>query len=223
MGRVIAEACAEWNLRHPNRHADPEASEWVLVYAIVHAFCRHSLSWYEQALAEGGDRDQLHEQISRAACRQYTWLRAHIDPRKSLSIGQEQGLEKGRPFNNFSKELSELVSERWRLAMAIKEARRKRAEGWREYVARLEGNLVNANARIETLNAFFRPYVVEEDEYVKVSSLVCSRRVRGMSLGGARCLRATLNLPGSSARRVKLPCYVPSALSLTERARSWSL
>src|SRR5271165_3984130 len=149
MRRVIIEACAEWNLRHPaENHADPESSEWELIYSAVHAFCRHMLTGYEQALAQGANRDQLHERISRVACRRYTWLRADTDPRKSSNNGENQELKKDRPFNHFSKELSELVSERSRLAVAIMQARRKSTEGWREHVALLKENLVGVNARI---------------------------------------------------------------------------
>jgi hypothetical protein len=37
MRRVLKEACASWNLRHPDNHADPDESEWPLLYNAVHA------------------------------------------------------------------------------------------------------------------------------------------------------------------------------------------
>src|SRR5271166_5120722 len=63
-------------------------------------------------------------------------------------------------IQRFSRRLSDLVSERSRLTVAIKDARRKRLG--REHVAELEERLARVNARTERLNEYFKPAVREE-------------------------------------------------------------
>jgi hypothetical protein len=134
MARVLKEASAHWNLLHPDNLADPEESDWRLLCNVVHSFLRHQQTQHEQVLAAGTDREELHDRISRAASRFFPWFKVERDPRTSAEA--EEKPEDYRPFNDFSWRLSDLVSERSRFTVAIKDARRKRLG--REHIAELE-------------------------------------------------------------------------------------
>jgi len=174
--------------RRSTRTRKQASGDWFI--PLVHAFCGDILTGYEQALAQGADRDQLHEQISRVACRRYTWLRADTDPRKSSSNGQDQELKKDRPFNDSSKGLvsSSLSVRSWRWRLS-----KRAGNGLKTGVSMslLKENLVGVNARIEALNEFFKPSVVPARErrqgFPAISSCSWKRKSR-------RWARATLEL-----------------------------
>jgi hypothetical protein len=88
-----------------------------------------------------------------------------------------------RPFNSFSKQVSDLVSERSRLTMAIRESRRKRAENWRERVADMEDRLEEINARVQKLNNLFKPPERMEGGTL-VNSIACFHAVMGYDFAG---------------------------------------
>jgi len=153
MARVLKEASAHWNLLHPDNLADPGESDWRLLCNVVHSFLRHQQTQYEQVLAAGADREELHDRISRAASRFFPWLKSSAirerapKPKRSPKITGHSTIFRGR--------LSDLVSERSRLTVAIKDARRKRLA--REHIAELEERLARVNARAERLNDYFKP------------------------------------------------------------------
>jgi hypothetical protein len=215
MARVLKEASAHWNLLHPNNLADPEKSDWPLLCNVVHSFLRHQQTQYEQVLTAGADRDELHDRISRTARRFFPWLKVECDPRTSAEAGEEP--EDYRPFNDFSRRLSDLVSERSRLTVAINDARRKRLG--REHIAELEERLARVNARAERLNDYFKPVVREEtgtvvrvDLFAVAMDADFRRTAYAWSIAcadtislGANWLNATLGAPGLSARSAARP------------------
>jgi predicted RNA-binding Zn-ribbon protein involved in translation (DUF1610 family) len=210
MARVLKEASAHWNLLHPDNLADPEESDWRLLCNVVHSFLRHQQTQYEQVLAAGADREELHDRISRAASRFFPWLKVERDPRTSPEA--EEKPEDYRPFNDFSRRLSDLVSERSRLTVAIKDARRKRLE--REHIAELEERLARVNARAERLNDYFKPTVREETGTV-VHSVCMEHSVRRYDFAGrelAECYTRSAGFKcpgcGKTVMRSKVPMEV---------------
>jgi predicted RNA-binding Zn-ribbon protein involved in translation (DUF1610 family) len=210
MARLLKEASAHWNLLHPDNIADPEKSDWPLLCNVVHSFLRHQQTQYEQVLAAGADREELHDRISRAASRFFPWLRVERDPRTSAEA--EEKPEDFRPFNEFSRRLSDLVSERARLIVAIKDARRKRLG--REHIAALEERLARVNARTERLNEYFKPAVREETGTV-VHSVCMEHSVRrynfaGRELAESYTRSAGFKCPacGKTVMRSKVPMEV---------------
>jgi hypothetical protein len=182
MNRLLKEACASWSLRLPaDQHADPVESDWRLLVNVCHSYIRHNFCAYDEALAQGANRDSLREQIGHMAATTFPWLRAEHDPR----LDQVESPRKdSRPFNNFSRQLSDLVTERSRLSVAINLERRKRASGWREHVAELEERLAKVSARIDRLNVFFKPAIEKEAGHVYVNSMGCFHAVPGYDFGG---------------------------------------
>jgi hypothetical protein len=152
------------------------------LYALVHAFIRHQLCSYDQALADGADRAELRERISRAACRQYAWLRADHDPRGERDTAPEPEAE--RPYNSVSKRLNSLVSLRAQITTAVREVRKKRETGWREELAALEESLANATKEIDRLTHFFTVKDQPVEGGVLVSSVCSTQRVRGYDFAG---------------------------------------
>jgi hypothetical protein len=198
--RILKESCASWNLRHPeDEHADPEESEWPLLFNVIHSFLRHQQTHYEEALAAGAGRDELRERISRAAAKAYTWLRIEHDPRTNDDKEPELERKDYRPFNSFSRQLSDLISERSRLTVAIKDARRKRAEGWREHVVEMEERLAEVNARVEKLNRLFKPSERIEGG-VLVNSIFSFHSVMGYDFAGRG------ELPESYTKTIGITC-----------------
>ena len=124
----------------------------------------------------------LQERISRAACRAYPWLRSDTDPRTSAKT--EGKSEDVWPYNAFSKQLSDLASERARLTLAIKDARRHRADSWREQVAELEARLALVNERADRLNTFFDASVERTEEGKFVRTLCSIHRTREYDFAG---------------------------------------
>ena len=190
--------------------ADPEESDWRLLCNVVHSFLRHQQTQYEQVLAAGADREELHGRISRAASRFFPWLKVERDPRTSREA--EEKPEDFRPFDDFSRRLSDLVSERSRLTVAIKDARRKRLG--REHIAELEERLARVNARAERLNDYFKPAVREETGTV-VHSVCMEHSVRRYDFAGrelAECYTRSAGFKcpgcGKTVMRSKVPMEV---------------
>jgi hypothetical protein len=211
MRRVLKEACASWNLRHPDNHADPDESEWPLLYNALHAYCRHELCGYDQALAAGADRDQLRERISRAACRAWPWLKVERDPRTSDDADTAPERRDYRPFNSFSKQLSDLVSERSLLTLAIKDTRRHRVAGWREHVSEMEERLAAVNTRVDQLNKLFKPSARVEGGTL-VNYIWAVHTVAGYDFGGRG------ELPESYTKTTGIKC--PSCQKAVMRTKT---
>jgi hypothetical protein len=229
MARVLKEACAIWNTMHPDDRAYPEESEWPLLYNAVMTFLRHQHTDYDAALAAGADRDELREQIARAAGRAYRWLRIEHDSRSSVQAKTER--KDFRIFNDFSKRLSDLVSIRARLTLATKDARHHRAPGWRKDVAELEERLGRVNAKVDELTDLFKPFKL--DEHRELHTLAMLHRTPGYDFAGRgelapsytksagfRCescgrivMRSKCPLPvGAGKRQVAFSCFCKSLL-----------
>jgi hypothetical protein len=200
MRRILKDACATWNAKHPDDLVSVDKCEWLKLYAITHAFIRHALSGYDQALAEGADRDELQERISRAACRAYPWLRSDTDPRTAAET--EGKSEDVRPYNAFSKQLSDLAAERARLTLAIKDARRHRADSWREQVAELEARLALVNERADRLNTFFDASVERTEEGKFVRTLCSIQRTREYDFARASTISRAECYPNRTQNRL---------------------
>jgi len=205
---------------------------------------RHQQTEYDAALAAGADRDELRERISAAAGRSYPWLRIERDPRSSVQAKAER--KDFRIFNDFSRRLSDLVIERARLTLAIKDARRKKAAGWRKDVAELEARLGRVNARADELTALFKPTDFDEDRMVH--SLASIHRVPGYDFAGRgelaesytksagfKCpdcnktvMRTKCSVPVGAGKRQVASCFCKSLLIDPQfvggvRLRSWQM
>jgi hypothetical protein len=53
---MIEEACADWNLRHPNRGVSAKKTDWRKLYQVIRAFLRHQFTNYDALLNASGDR-----------------------------------------------------------------------------------------------------------------------------------------------------------------------
>jgi hypothetical protein len=193
MGRILKDACATWNVRHPDDLLSVDTCDWSKLYAIVHAFIRHQFCSYDAALAAGANRDELQQRISRAACRQYAWLRVDHDPRGDVDAAPEPEAE--RPFNHFSRRLSDLVSLRSQITIGIHDTRKNRAAGWREELAALEETLADVTEQIDKLTRLCTAKDQPMDDGVLVSGICTTQRVRGYDFAG----------------RVLAACYTKSA------------
>jgi hypothetical protein len=150
MQRVLSEACQSWTL-HNSEPADPETSEWSLVYNAVLAYLRHLLTDYHDALRSGADRDQLHDEITTAAKRQYPWLRLSVDPRTALEpVAKQYG------FSERSKTLSKLITEKDHLIRARSELKRQYHADYRERDAAINAQIRELEAKAAALYEKFQ-------------------------------------------------------------------
>jgi hypothetical protein len=124
--RLIREAVAEWNLRHPaSQGLDSLQSAWPPIYWAILAFLRHRLTDYDQVLQESDYnpelRDKLFRQIKGEATRRYPWLRLEADPRTERK--QEAQEERATlPFDKIAAVLAKLYTRKNALTQALREA-----------------------------------------------------------------------------------------------------
>ena len=107
MESVIRAACAEWTILHPDNPADPMASPWDLVVMAVDCWGRHRCSDYDLQYTDEA-RASMHQEIRRAARRQYKWLRSLSDPRIAVASTESQPLV----LNDISHGLNDIVEQR---------------------------------------------------------------------------------------------------------------
>jgi hypothetical protein len=150
MGRVLREACCVHNALHPNAWLNPQTSPWELLYPIVLAFLRHSLSSYDESLREeNADRDQLQIDISTSARKFYPWLRKDKDPRAIQSAAPAEP-SNFKIFDALSRYSCDLRSTRAQLVMAW----RKHAPGTDRKL--LDEDLREVNRRIDRIDTAFK-------------------------------------------------------------------
>jgi hypothetical protein len=148
--RLIREAGACWNLQHDP--ADPETCEWALAYNATLAFLRHWQSGYDEALAVGEDRDELHQSINEAARLRYPWLRLSRDPRT----------ERAEPFSEKpiyaqrSKDLSEMISEKNHLIRVKQELRKAFRPDYKQRVDEINAEIREIEATVAKLTKSFK-------------------------------------------------------------------
>jgi hypothetical protein len=118
--RLIREACATWNLRHPDDPIHPSKSEWRMVYEAVIAKLRHEFSDYDKTV-NSKNHDQLREEIRAAAKRRYPWLRPDMDPRNGLACTAPNQLT----FDHLSAELARLYSARQDIEVRLRQLRKQ--------------------------------------------------------------------------------------------------
>jgi hypothetical protein len=110
--RILNEACAAFNVRHPPAEwLDPKTSTWDNRFlGAVFAFLRHQVSGYDQMLADGADRDTLRRQIHTAARRTYPWLSLDSDPRTRFRAASPSGsTQSTRRLDRVSQAMSEAL------------------------------------------------------------------------------------------------------------------
>jgi hypothetical protein len=153
MKRLLQEACRAHNALHPDTWANPETTNWELLYALTIAFLRHELSLYEQSLREGdGDREQLRIDISKSARKFYPWLRKDKDPRTIQSLlPQEPVTTNFRIFSELSAFCCDLRSRQDQLVTA----RRKCRPGADRKV--IDDDLAKIRSRISMIDDALRP------------------------------------------------------------------
>jgi hypothetical protein len=149
--RLIRESIDAWNLKH-QPPADPKTSSWAEVYNAVLAFCRHWASHYDQALAAGEDRDQLHDKITTLAKAQYPWLRLGRDPR----IAQEEPDAPETIYVQRSRELSELVSKKDHLIRSKFSLRKAFHPDYRQRVKTINAEIAQIEAKVAQMTKSFR-------------------------------------------------------------------
>ena len=215
MQHLLKEACGYWNIRHPEAKAFSDRSEWPLLYNVVLSYLRHSHSCYDQALAQGANREGLRERISRAARIAYPWLRIERDPRKTEPATGEPSKHE-RPFNRFSRQLATLVGQRARLTEALAYERRHQAEGWRIRLAQTQKQLAKVNTQIERLSDLFEPSVKpdQDGKGTRVHPLYCRHSVPGYDFAGRALTpnyteRAGFTCPKCSAQVLRTKCALP--------------
>ena len=197
MSRLLSEACAYWNIQHPEAPADPVTSNWPLLYNAVHAYLRHEQTGYDRALTAGADRDALRHQITQEAATRYRWLRVERDPRTP----EQSRRKENRPLNRFSRQLADLTGDRAQLTQAIAHERRTSARGWQERLKKAQERLENVNAQIKKLNSLFFTPTLErrEDGMVQLCTLVHMHGVPGYSF-------AERELPPNYTRSAGFKC-----------------
>jgi hypothetical protein len=156
MDRLLREACASFSLRHPGEDpVNPATSEWPVVYRAVHSHLRHAYSAYDQDLsASSGDpvlRERLRSEIESAAARSYPWLRLGRDPRTQAPT---PGRPRGLILSEMSSHLSDLVTQRAQLVVALGEYRR-RAREHRAYIDTLKERLREVEDAIREAVGYF--------------------------------------------------------------------
>jgi hypothetical protein len=123
MEQIVHEACANWNLRQPDKPCDAQKSEWNFLFAVVHSWARHALTNYD-ALVTPQTRETLRAKISGQVANAYPWLRQERDPRDPAEV---RPTERPLPFEKLAGCLSLLSSRRSQLLLALKDARRAKA------------------------------------------------------------------------------------------------
>ena len=135
--RILREAVDYWKMVHK------EALEETGLFSIVLAYLRHSFTNYDAVLSLGGNRDQLQREIREAAVRRYQWLRPELTlPAKTNR--PEKALDRS------SRELSDLVTRRSQLTIAIRSSRQNPA-----LVRELREELRNVEARFKHVFGLF--------------------------------------------------------------------
>jgi hypothetical protein len=94
LSRLLHEAVEAWNARHPESSVDWLTVEWPRLQTIAHAFIRHALSDYDEALREApSQRKVFRAQLFRAAISTYPALKpGAADPRLSLEETKQPAL-----------------------------------------------------------------------------------------------------------------------------------
>jgi hypothetical protein len=129
MDRIIEEALADWNLRHPvaEEKLDAATSEWRMVFKAVLAFLRHRLSSYDDARhAHPEERERFYREVQRQAQRRYRWLRPDVDPRGTEPPKKEPPTAELLPFDLASRFLSDRYTDKARLLTYGRESKSQR-------------------------------------------------------------------------------------------------
>jgi hypothetical protein len=127
--RLLREAVADFNLRHPDSRLDAKTSDWSVLYRTIHKFIRHRLTDYEERLGGSGYnqalRDHLVREIEKAACRKYRWLRSDHDPRSETPCEVQEPAKPQLMYNLGAAQLADLYTQKNRIIGALREKRRK--------------------------------------------------------------------------------------------------
>jgi len=161
MGRILKEAVLAHNLLQPQNVVELESCPWPALYGIVLAHLRHAHCDYDAVLsAAGGDsglREEMRKKISLAAYRQYRWLRSDLDPRtiSNAQLGIQEPNAK-RPFSLLSRQLSDLVTRRAPLWMALEDLKKHYHADYKERLSLLKTELQQVEQEIGNKTQIFR-------------------------------------------------------------------
>lgn len=120
--RLLREACATWNVRHPDTPASlgPEC-EWPLLVNVVHSFLRHQCTNYDVIVCPE-NREDLRGQIAAEVRKIHPWLVSHTDPRR-YGKATAAKLTPLKYFDRLSQQSVELLTKRSALSQALHGAR----------------------------------------------------------------------------------------------------
>jgi hypothetical protein len=124
--RIIEEALADWNLRHPaaEEKLDAATSEWSRVFKAVLAYLRHRLSPYDEIRrAHPEERERLYREVQRQAQRRYKWLKPDVDPRGTEPPKKEPPTAETLPFDSAARFLADRYGDKNRLIQYGRESR----------------------------------------------------------------------------------------------------
>ena len=99
-------------------------------------------------------REQLKAEIFSAAMRLYPWLRSNSDPRRFQEGGEAAPASKF--FDRLSNELSDLVSRRGQIVMAVNQSKRRRSMENKKQIAKLQTELQELEKEIELKTLAFK-------------------------------------------------------------------
>jgi hypothetical protein len=124
--RIVEEALADWNLRHPaaEEKLDAATSEWRKVFKAVLAFLRHRLSSYDDAWHDHPEeRERFYREVQRQAQRRYKWLRPDADSRMDPPPKEELPAAETLPFDSAARYLADRYTDKNRLIQYGRESR----------------------------------------------------------------------------------------------------
>jgi hypothetical protein len=160
--RLVIEALTAWGLRHLDEEIiDYRSAPWPVIRGVVIAFLRHQLTDYDDCLRarcehDPAFRDQLAQQVERAAYRQYPWFAT--DPRPFPEVSED-----GLFFDLVARQLADLSCVRNHMLSAAQDLRR--AGGSPDQIASLRRKAADIRATIQGMYTFFsRPKMGSDAE-----------------------------------------------------------
>jgi hypothetical protein len=181
--RLTFEAVLAWNLRHLDQpQLDLQGSEWPLLRGAILNLLRHQLSAYDSRLRDRCEhdaafRDELVQQIERAAYRQYRWLAA--DPRPFPPASEEVTLF----LDSVAAQLADLRSLHHQTTSALADLRR--TGGPNEHLDALQRGAQDIEKQMQDLYKFLThpKSGVDDDGSKWIHSFVVSREWEGREWG----------------------------------------